>query len=280
MGRGGPTGSTSGPDYERERANAQRYADHMAPTWVTVARRAVDLAEVQPGHTVLDVGTGTGLGAFFAAERAGRDGNVVGLDTSAAMLEVAAERATSVGYDFIRWQQGDAAQLTFADESFDAVLCLHALMLMPRPHVAVEEMRRVLVEGGRAVLTVWGGKAGNEWMGILERALREAAPGTPPPRSPPLSPPGNLEAMLQAAGFEDIEVARVPDRMRLQRVGAFLEWALADGYWGPVLMAVPEAAQARLRGTLETILTPRLRDGEVAVAREIVYARALVPAED
>lgn len=258
--------------------HARRYAQYVAPTFVRLARRAVELAEIEAGQTVLDVGTGTGLAAFLAGERAGRDGAVIGLDASPAMLAVAGERSAAVGYDFIRWQQGDAAQLTFADESFDAVLCVQVLMLLPRPDAALEEMRRVLVEGGRVVITLWGTKAGNEWIGILEGALRGAAPEVRPPPSFGLAQPGNLEALLQTTGFDQIEAARVPDRMRFQGAEGFWQWACATGRWGPVLMALSPPVQERVRAALETSLASRLRDGEVTVGREVVYARAVAPA--
>jgi ubiquinone/menaquinone biosynthesis C-methylase UbiE len=262
---------------DSERDLAHRYAQYVAPTFVTLTRRAVDLAEIENGNSVLDLATGTGLGAFLAAERAGRDGSIVGLDRSPAMLAVAHERSSSVGYDYIHWQQGDPAALTFADESFDVVLCVQELGLMPRVDATVEEVRRVLVEGGRFIVTLWGPRSQNEWFGVLEDALRRAVPNARPP-SLGLSQPGNLEVLLQAIGFEEIEVARVPDRMRLQGIEAFWGWSQAIGPWSEVIAAMPTEQRERMRSALDTLLSPRLRDGELAIEREIVYARAVAPA--
>lgn len=256
---------------------ARRYAQHVAPTFVTLARRAVDLAGIEAEQSVLDLCTGTGIAAFLAAERAGRDGSVIGLDASQAMLDIARERSAAVGYDFIAWHQGDAAQLAYADESFDAVLCVQGLMHLPRPDAALEEGRRVLVEGGRLVLTTWGGRVGNEWATLLDDALRRVAGPGAVPRSAGLSQPGNVEALLQAIGFTEIESARVPDRMRFQGVEGFWEWARAAGRWGRSIVALAPAAQERVFGVLEGTLRPRVRDGELAVSREIVYARAIAP---
>jgi len=55
---------------------------------------------------------------------------------------------------------------------------VQALMLVPRPDAVLEEIRRVLVEGGRFVATLWGSRAGNEWTALLEDALRRTVPGT------------------------------------------------------------------------------------------------------
>lgn len=261
-------------------AHAQRYAQFVAPTFVTLARRAVDLAQIEPGHSVLDLCTGTGIAAFLAAERAGREGSVIGLDISPAMLAIAQQRATAVGYEHIHWQVGDAQHLTYADESFDAVLCVQGLMLLDRPDAALDEIRRVLVEGGRLVLTLWGTRAGNEWSALLEDALRRGAPGHRAPSQYALSQPGNLEVLLQANGFEEIDVVRVPDRMRMQGLDAFWGWCLSAGRWGQLLMSLPEETRARVRAALDRDLSPQMREGEVAVEREIVYARAIAPAAE
>ena len=210
---------------DRSTERARRFARHVASTFVSVARRAVDLAEIEPGQTVLDVGTATGLVAFLAAERAGRDGSVIGVDASEEMLAIARERSASVGYDYIRWQSGDPSQLNFADESFDAVLCVQALPFVERPSITLEEIRRVLVEQGRLVVTVWGNKAGNEWIGLLEEGLRRGAPGVRPPSAPPLSQPGNVDMLLQAAGFVEIEIARLPDLLRFASADGLWDWA-------------------------------------------------------
>jgi len=262
---------------ERDLERARRFAQHVAPTFVNVVRRAVDLAGVEPGNSVLDLGTSTGLAAFLAAERAGREGSVIGLDRSEAMLAVARERSTSVGYDYIHWRQGPSAPLDFADESFDAVLCVQALHEVDNPFAALEEIRRVLVEDGRIVLTLWGSKAGNEWFSLLEQALRRAVPGARPPAFPPLSQPGNLEALLQSAGFQDIETARAPDRMRFQGSDTLWEWALSWQPWADAVRAILPAQAEQAHTALAALVTPRQREGEIAVGREIVYARAIAP---
>ena len=255
---------------------ARRYAQHVAPTYVTLVRRAVDLAESEPGHSVLDLCTATGIAAFLAAERAGREASVIGLDPSPAMLDVARERSASVGYDYIRWQEGQAAPLTYADESFDAVLCLQQLLFQENPLAVLEEVRRVLVEDGRIVITVWGARGANEWMAALEDSLRRVSEG-PLPGSLALTQPGNIEALLQMGGFVDIETARVPDRMRLQGIAGFWEWARASSRWGDAIELLSDERRERVLAALDRAFAGQVRDGELALEREIVYARAIAP---
>jgi ubiquinone/menaquinone biosynthesis C-methylase UbiE len=270
-----PSGRTGRASVTEDRA--RRYAQHVAPTFVTLARRVVDLAEIEPGHSVLDLCAGTGIAAFLAAERAGREGSVIGLEPAAALLAVARERAAAVGYEHIRWQEGEAAPLAYADESFDSVLCIHALMDHPRPDAVLEEAKRVLVEGGRLVLTVWGPRTANEWMSVLEDALRRHAV-EPLQGSLALTQPGNLEALLQTTGFEEIETARVPDRMHLLGTDGLWEWARASDRWGAAIEVLPDDRRARVRAAIDGAFAARVRDGELALEREIVYARAVAPA--
>jgi len=262
---------------EIDRDAAERFATHVAPTLVKVAQRLVDLAELEPGNAVLDLCTSTGLAAFLAAERVGREGTVIGLDRSQAMLDVARERSAAVGYDYIHWQQGEAVPLRFADESFDAVLCLHGLAELQDPFAALEEARRVLVEHGRLAVTIWSGQGANEWLAVLHEAFRRALPTRRPPNVLQLAQPGNLEALLQASGFQQVESARLPDMMRFQSIEAFWQWARAIGRWGATIAALEPAARARLLDVLHALLEPRMRRGELVLAREIVYARAVAP---
>ena len=183
---------------------------------------------------------------------------MIGLDSAPAMLAVAGERALGAGSPQIRWQEGDPARLAYADESFDAVLLLQSLFTYPRPDAVLEELRRVLVEGGRLVLTTWGSRAGNEWVDLVERAVR---PVLPAPRALPFSlpQPGNVEALLQGAGYEQIEVGRVGDRMRFLDANGLWHWAAASREWGELLGSLDEGARDRVQGSLATALAGRQR---------------------
>ena len=91
------------------------------------------------GLTVLDVGTGTGRAALALAVRGA---HVTGVDASAEMLAVAERRARAASID-VRFAQGDAHGLAFADRSFDAVICLRVLMHTPDWRQSLRELCRV-----------------------------------------------------------------------------------------------------------------------------------------
>jgi demethylmenaquinone methyltransferase / 2-methoxy-6-polyprenyl-1,4-benzoquinol methylase len=107
-------------------------------------RRAVDLTGVGPGSRALDVATGTG---DLAVELAGRGADVVGLDFSEAMLELA--RAKAPGVEFVA---GNALDLPFEDASFDAVTVGFGARNFADLDRGLNEMARVTRPGGRVVI--------------------------------------------------------------------------------------------------------------------------------
>ncbi len=114
------------------------------------APRLADAADVRPGDRFLDVGCGTGVVAREAALRVGPGGRVVGFDLNESMLAVAKRMRPE-----IEWRQGDAIQLPFEDESFDAVVSQFMLMFVADRVGVIKEMWRVLAPGGRLVAAVW-----------------------------------------------------------------------------------------------------------------------------
>jgi demethylmenaquinone methyltransferase/2-methoxy-6-polyprenyl-1,4-benzoquinol methylase len=118
-------------------------------------RATVAALRLQPGSRVLDVATGTGKLALAAARRVGPDGEVTGLDPSAAMLRRARAAGTPAGAAEVRWVEGDALALPFPDASFEAVSIGFGLRNLPDLASGLREMTRVLAPGGRlAVLEI------------------------------------------------------------------------------------------------------------------------------
>jgi SAM-dependent methyltransferase len=93
----------------------------------------------------LDVGCGTG---FLSLELAGRGHRVTGIDFAPQMLAEARKKAAAQGVA-VRFEEGDAEQLPFAEGSFDLVMTRHVLWTLPHPEQAIDEWIRVLRPGGR-----------------------------------------------------------------------------------------------------------------------------------
>lgn len=115
--------------------------------------QAADLAAIQPGDAVLDVGCGTGELAQRARARTGPTGIVCGIDPSADMIAVAREKSARMGLD-IDYRVAAIEALPFADATFDVVLS--SLMMHHLPEdlkaIGLGEVRRVLKPGGRLLI--------------------------------------------------------------------------------------------------------------------------------
>lgn len=105
------------------------------------------------GKRVCDVGCGTGEISFMAAERAGTDGEVIGVDITPAMLEMAKRKMAELdlpkGVDF---RVGDALAMEFGDNEFDLVTSGYMLRNVTNIQQAVNEMYRILKPGSKVIV--------------------------------------------------------------------------------------------------------------------------------
>jgi SAM-dependent methyltransferase len=108
-----------------------------------------DLADLQPGEIVLDLGSGAGLDAFVARRIVGAEGRVEGVDFTPEMVEKARANAEDLGYDNVHFHEGAIEDLPIDDARFDVALSNCVLNLVPDKARAFEEMHRVLRVGGR-----------------------------------------------------------------------------------------------------------------------------------
>ncbi|HEY7209597.1 MAG TPA: class I SAM-dependent methyltransferase [Bryobacteraceae bacterium] len=111
----------------------------------------VERLALRPGMNVLDVACGTGNLAVPAAARGAK---VTGLDLAPNLLEQARKRATAAGLD-IRFDEGDAEELPYADGSFDLVMSMYGAMFAPRPERVAAELARVTKPGGTIAMANW-----------------------------------------------------------------------------------------------------------------------------
>jgi len=122
--------------------------DIMSLGWHTRwKRRLLEYADPKPGMRVLDLACGTGDVTWMIAERIGDQGEVIGSDINAAMMELA-EPKRPEGTDNVRFVQNDAGELPFEDNSFDLVTISYAGRGFPDWPAVVRECFRVLKPGG------------------------------------------------------------------------------------------------------------------------------------
>jgi demethylmenaquinone methyltransferase/2-methoxy-6-polyprenyl-1,4-benzoquinol methylase len=116
-------------------------------------RRAADLAQVGPGSRVLDVATGTGDLALELAGRVGPSGQVVAIDFSERMLELAREKAAGQPRaESIEFRAANALELPFEDHRFDAATVGFGVRNFSDLDRGLRELARVVAPGGRVVI--------------------------------------------------------------------------------------------------------------------------------
>src|SRR5258707_10115234 len=127
---------------------AWAYDFTFGPTLHTGRLQAIQRMGIRPRDRVLEVGVGTGINAALYPQ----DCAVTGIDLSESMLEKARDRVARKGLTNVRLLEMDAADLKFADNSFDIVYAPYVISVVPDPVAVAREMRRVCRPGGRIVI--------------------------------------------------------------------------------------------------------------------------------
>ena len=167
-------------------------------------QRTANLARIQPGEQVLDVGCGTGTLAMEVARRVGRAGRVAGVDPGTEQIARARAKAARRNVP-IEFQIGVIEQLAFPDQTFDVVFSTLMMHHLPASlkRQGLAEIARVLKPGGRLVIADF--KRKQERTG---QAARFHAGG---------SSMQDLADIVSEAGFEHLEI----EEMRPPRFSAF-----------------------------------------------------------
>jgi ubiquinone/menaquinone biosynthesis C-methylase UbiE len=170
--------------------------------------RLIGDARIRHGHTVLDLGSGTGYPALLAAQTVGESGSVTGIDLAGDMLAVAERKSRRLGLANTTFRTGDATTLPFDGASFDAVTSRFCLMFLPDVPKAVGEIVRVLKPGRWFAGMVWSAAERNPSIGLSMTAIRQVIDLPPPDPTAPgifrLAKAGELAGMLEEAGLADV----------------------------------------------------------------------------
>ena len=107
------------------------------------------IGHLRPGERVVDIGSGAGLDSLIAAKMVGPSGQVIGIDMTRAMLEMARKSALEAGADHVEFREGLAESLPAPSGWADVVISNGVLNLLPDKLAALQEMARVLKPTGR-----------------------------------------------------------------------------------------------------------------------------------
>ena len=159
----------------------------------------IALASLKAGETVLDLGSGTGLDCFLAAQQVGSEGSVIGVDFTQSMIDRARENAGRLGLTNVSLRLGDIEALPVADASVDVVISNCVINLAPDKGAVFREAFRVLRPGGRLmvsdiVLTRPATQEEMEDMALLSGCISGSLPV------------GEYTDKVRAAGFQNVRL--------------------------------------------------------------------------
>jgi arsenite methyltransferase len=113
----------------------------------------VAIASLKPGETVLDLGSGAGFDCFLAANQVGKNGKVIGVDMTPAMISKARKNALADAYLNVEFRLGEIENLPAADNSVDVIISNCVINLAPDKAKVFAESYRVLKPGGRFMIS-------------------------------------------------------------------------------------------------------------------------------
>jgi arsenite methyltransferase len=187
------------------------------------------IAAMQPGETVLDLGSGAGFDCFLAARAVGPTGHVIGIDMTHEMLAKARANAASIGAPNVEFRLGELEHLPVADNTANVILSNCVINLVPNKQQVFHEAFRVLKPGGRLAIS----------------DVVNTAPLSPDLRNDTdlicgcvsgAVPEAQIRAWLAAAGFHQIEITVKPESRDL-----IATWAPGRGVEDVVASAIIEA---------------------------------------
>lgn len=237
---------------------------------VVMAEALCEAVDPHPGQRVLDVACGSGTAALVAERRYC---DVTGLDYVPGLIERAKTRARASGQE-IDFRVGDAQDMPFPDDSFDAVLSVYGVQFAPDQKQAARELLRVCKPGGKIGLA---GPIPEGWSGDWFAAHAEYVPPSPGIQSPLRWGTADGLNELLGAGTQSINSDRCTALQYYRSIDHAVD--LFSTYFGPTIRAfeaIDSEDQERLRNDLRDVFSRynRATDGTAIVENQYLQTIA------
>ncbi len=257
---------------ETYNAASDHFDDPALSFWNRFGGRTVERLALRPGESVLDVCCGSGASALPAAARVAPTGRVVAVDLSNRLLDLCRAKAAMRGLMNVETRLGDMEQLDFADESFDAVVCVFGLFFASDMTRAASGLWKRVRPGGRIAITTWGPGMFEPASGAFWEAVQTARPDLYRAYHPwdRIAEPEALSRILRDAGVPmptvEGEVARHP----LRSPQDWWSIVLGSGFRSTIDQLGPPVAERVRLTNLAWLATHDVHEIEV----NVIYATA------
>lgn len=223
---------------EKESAwnNAAKGCSQIAYMTVKYGIDSLEAVAVSPGDKMLDVGSGPGHLAVYAASEKGAI--VDAIDFSSESIAIL-QRNLSSNPVAVTGHVMDGQQLEFPDGQFDVVSSCFGVFLFPDYMKGLSEMFRVTKPSGRVTVVAWAEMrrgAMQTWLKVFERHFPEVLPLPLPPGVAKMNNMEGMSEVLTVSGFENVEVKEVVHRVEIPDAHAFAE----VGMQNPVMCTVKD----------------------------------------
>jgi len=220
--------------FSRHAAEYKRRLDEVMARSESRGRAAViDWVDPGPGKRILDLACGPGTLTYRLARDVSPDGEVVGIDLAAGMIELA-RRDAPAGLP-VRFELMDLEDLRFPDGAFDAAVCGHGLQFVPDLLRALTEARRVIKFGARMAASVpVDPSRPSEAQAILERTVGGSLPPAPRARDQfitrrTVEDEEAFATIARQAGFREARVVRFEESTTWSSPQHYID--MASGWW-------------------------------------------------
>ena len=273
--------------------NPNDYKKRLMKTWNEIAPRyhkrwvknkvspfkstlhLIKIAQIQRGNVVLDLACGTGLVTREILKKIGKDGYVIGVDSSQTAIKIAQKIPKKQNVDFVI---ADAETINF-NNKFDVVTCQYALFFFPNAHKVLKKIRILLKTNGIVAISVHGEKDPVPYFSSILEVVTKFIPDYIPKNAPSLDRFGtekSLKSALTKAGFTN---ANVEQHCFQLKVGTF------EKYWNDYLRylakplkekiyKMPISERNKMKSQIRAKTIPHTKNGIITFPWKVLVASA------
>ena len=259
-------------------AAADYFDDNTLSFWNKYGTATVDRLQLSKGMKVLDVACGSGASALPAAKAVGSNGSVIAVDLAENLLSLGRAKAATLGLHNVQFVYGDMTGLGYADESFDAVICVFGIFFVSDMEGLIKELWRMVKPKGKLAITTWGPDLFAPVYNVWREAVKKERPDLYSAFNPwdRITDVESVKNLFRSAGINNVDVVAENGTHPLLKPEDWWTIVLGSGFRWTVDKLGPDASMRVRRQNIEWIKANRI----TSIKTNVIYAIASkVPGE-